>query len=84
MVSPGLGPTMVSILTLPVCVWYCSYASTPYGSALRPSYSFSYFIKRIPGVLIEGGGIRGLKKIEIAGSTQFEWGQSILPGSYHY
>ena len=57
-----------------------SYASTPYGSDVRPSYSFSYFIKRIPNVLIEGGGIRGLKKIEIAGSTQFEWGRQVLPG----
>jgi len=59
-----------------------SYATTPYGSDERPSYSYSYFIKRVPGVLIEGGGIRGLKKIDIAGSTQYYWGQNVLLGEF--
>jgi cyclophilin family peptidyl-prolyl cis-trans isomerase len=60
---------------------FVKYANSPYGSAF-PSYAYSVFNKCYPGEMVEGGIIKDIKRIEIAGSTQFEYDSSILPGEW--
>lgn len=56
---------------------FLKYSKAKYGGNL-PSYAFSSFIKRTPGVSVQAGRIKGLKEIEIAGSRQYEYGDQVL------
>jgi hypothetical protein len=56
---------------------FLKYSNTKYGGSM-PSYAYSNFIKRTPGVSVQAGRIKGLKEIEIAGSRQYEYGDQVL------
>jgi hypothetical protein len=56
---------------------FLKYCKAQYGGDV-PSYAFSNFVKRTPGVSVQAGRIKGLREIEIAGSRQYEYADQVL------
>jgi len=56
---------------------FLKYSKAQYGGDV-PSYAFSNFLKRTPGVSVLAGRIKGLREIEIAGSRQYEYADQVL------
>jgi cyclophilin family peptidyl-prolyl cis-trans isomerase len=64
-VGPALVPFWLFMMPMRFVVG-CRYAKSTYGGA-TPSYADSVFTKIVPGVFVEGGRIKYVKQLTIAG-----------------